>query len=400
MSLGINLSHYLKTTLLFSLLVGFGSVISIINPLISDCITAFLAFMLLLINKEIKVNKNLLYCVLYIYFFSTLSAILTRSNIFDYFGIYFRTAIVFIIITAFRNDYEQIKHHLIKALWILAYLAILNFILIFFIPSAFSTIVSERTGFKVETLGFLFNYHSTINLQGFEIYRNQSIFWEPGVLQIPMNILVYFLLVEQKKKIILALLPVFIILTTFSTTGFIILSYILVRTFLKTFTLRGNGVLKYLALFVFLILFLSFLAPLIISKFTSEEHKSSSVARQYDMLMSVLVIKENPMIGIGINEANYFKAIKNKNLALDDFLGSEEHGNTNTVVSVMIKFGIPLAIIFFYFIFHQNLFKNKWDFFLIMFLSLMSEPLLVVYFVILLLMSSMKLNKKTQNHYV
>ncbi len=393
MSLEINFSYYLKTALLFSLLIGFGSVISIINPLISDGITTIVALMLLIINKEFNVNKNLLYCIFYIFFSSTLSAILTRSNIFDYFGIYFRTVIVFIIFTAFKNNYEDIKRHLIKALWIVTYLAIFNFILIHLIPSAFNLIVSDRTGFKVDTLGFFFNYYSTINIQGFEINRNQSIFWEPGVLQIPMNILVYFLLIEQKKKIASALLPMFIILTTFSTTGFIILIYTLIRTYWIGFALRGKGFLKHLGIFAFLIMFLSFLVPIIVSKFSGEEHKTSAIARQYDILISALVIKENPIIGIGINEENYFKEIRNKYVDLDDFFGSEEHGNTNTVVSVVIKFGIPLAIVFFYFLYHQNLFENKRDFFIIIILSLISEPLLVVHFVILLLMSSVKFNK-------
>jgi hypothetical protein len=171
------------------------------------------------------------------------------------------------------------------------------------------------------------------------------------------------------------------------------LIYTLIRTYWIGFALRGKGFLKHLGIFAFLIMFLSFLVPIIVSKFSGEEHKTSAIARQYDILISALVIKENPIIGIGINEENYFKEIRNKYVDLDDFFGSEEHGNTNTVVSVVIKFGIPLAIVFFYFLYHQNLFENKRDFFIIIILSLISEPLLVVHFVILLLMSSVKFNK-------
>ncbi len=393
MSLKISLSGFLKTALMFSLLIGFGSVISMINPLISDGLTTILAFTLLVINKEIKVNIKLIYSLLFIYVFTSLSALLTGSNIFDYFGVYFRITIIFIIITAFQNNYNEIKHYLIKALWIVTYLAILNFILTILIPSSFSKIVSEKSGYTVATFGFLFNYLSTISIEGFEVVRNQSIFWEPGVLQIPMNILVYYILLEQKKKITSAFLPIIVILTTFSTTGFIILIYTLVRAYWNSFSLKGKGFVRTFMVFVFLSLFLSLMLPVISAKFTDEDHKASSISRQYDMLMSAIIIKENPIVGIGINENNYFKAIENKSVDSDGFVVSEEHGNTNTVVSVFMKFGIPLSLVFFYFLFNQNIFTNKYDFFLIIILSLMSEPLLVVYFVLLLLMSSVKLSR-------
>jgi len=392
-SLKISLSGFLKTALMFSLLIGFGSVISMINPLISDGLTTILAFTLLVINKEIKVNIKLIYSLLFIYVFTSLSALLTGSNIFDYFGVYFRITIIFIIITAFQNNYNEIKHYLIKALWIVTYLAILNFILTILIPSSFSKIVSEKSGYTVATFGFLFNYLSTISIEGFEVVRNQSIFWEPGVLQIPMNILVYYILLEQKKKITSAFLPIIVILTTFSTTGFIILIYTLVRAYWNSFSLKGKGFVRTFMVFVFLSLFLSLMLPVISAKFTDEDHKASSISRQYDMLMSAIIIKENPIVGIGINENNYFKAIENKSVDSDGFVVSEEHGNTNTVVSVFMKFGIPLSLVFFYFLFNQNIFTNKYDFFLIIILSLMSEPLLVVYFVLLLLMSSVKLSR-------
>lgn len=393
MAVKINLPEFLKVALMFSLLIGFGSVISVVNPLISDGLTLFLSVALLIYNKKVNFNRKLLYSLLYIYILVFVSAVFTGSNIVDYFGIYLRATVILLIVTGFENDYNEIKTYFIKALWIVTYLALINFTLTLLISSYFVEITSGKSGYTVTTLGFIFNYFSTINILGFEIIRNQSIFWEPGVLQIPMNILVYYLLLEKNKKIVSALLPISVIFTTFSTTGFIILIYTLVRAYWTTLSFRNNGVVKTAIRFVFFTLLLCLMIPIIKSKFNDDEHNTSSLARQYDMLMSALIIKENPIVGIGINEENYFNEIKNKSVNIDDFLGSDEHGNTNTVVSVIIKFGIPLAIIFFYFLFNQNIFKNKWDFFILMILSLMSEPLLVVYFVILLLMSSVKLSQ-------
>ena len=63
---------------------------------------------------------------------------------------------------------------------------------------------------------------SVMNLFGFEFCRNQGLFWEPGVLQIFLN-LFFFLEAFIYKRNRWLLIIGFVILGTYSTTGILIL---------------------------------------------------------------------------------------------------------------------------------------------------------------------------------
>ena len=54
-------------------------------------------------------------------------------------------------------------------------------------------------GVYVNTFHGIFNYISSINISEYNIYRNQGLFWEPGVLQLFINVLLYMSLFVYKN---------------------------------------------------------------------------------------------------------------------------------------------------------------------------------------------------------
>ena len=389
MYLQLKFVDVIKTLLMFSVFVGFGSIISSVSPISSDLLTFFLVFLLLLTNKKIKIKYNLLRCLILIYVITFFLSLLSNSFFLDYAGIYFRITLTFLLITAFKNDYFQIKKHIVRAFWIISYLALINFFLALIIPMHFVGIETAN-GIKVQTLGYIFNYMSEIEFLGIRTIRNQGMFWEPGVLQIPMTLLIYYLLIEQNKRIVQVLLPMFIILTTFSTSGFICLIFLIAVKLIKEFSVEGKriGFLKILYVLMIILVSFPFLIGEINNKFNSEEGSMSTTARFYDLYMSVEVIKENPLFGLGINEEKYLKEISRKSVTVNGDNLNMDRGNTNGILSMFIKFGIPVSLLLLYLIYDQNIFKYRLVFFVVILISLMSEPLVVVYFVILLFMSS------------
>ena len=77
------------------------------------------------------------------------------------------------------------------------------------------------------TYNYLFYYSvkagSVINLFGLDICRNSGIFWEPGILQVYLNILFFLEISVFKRQKKLLVLIIAAILSTYSTTGLLLL---------------------------------------------------------------------------------------------------------------------------------------------------------------------------------
>ena len=79
---------------------------------------------------------------------------------------------------------------------------------------------------------------SVVSIFNFEFCRNQGLFWEPGILQIYLNMLFFLEAFVFKKSKLLLLLASVLIITTYSTTGLILLLFqsffFISRVLLKT----------------------------------------------------------------------------------------------------------------------------------------------------------------------
>ena len=126
---------------------------------------------------------------------------------------------------------------MIIVLKIILYHSIFSFIAYFFIKENLFLISSEYH--ESLTYYYLFYYSpnelSIINLFGLEFIRNAGMFWEPGILQAYLNILFFLEVTIFKRDRRLLVLIVFAILSTYSTTGLMLLMIQIVYFLQKRF---------------------------------------------------------------------------------------------------------------------------------------------------------------------
>jgi len=270
-------------------------------------------------------------------------------------------------------------------------LSIINFIIINLFDGLFVNISNNKI--NVHTLYYLFNYISKTNVEYFDIYRNQGMFWEPGVLQVFLNILVYLSLYIYKEKYIF-ILATLTVLSTFSTIGIFILTVLILNFYLrkqKSSFLKKMSIVLTILIPIIIILYIN-----IMEKFYGSGIHSSGL-RYLDFVFGLEVISKHPLLGIGFDPLKYKVLVNNSILNFTDLSSSIvlDRGNTNSFISIAIFFGIPVFLFTIYGLYFQKIFiQNKNLLFLIISLTLISEPVILTNFFLLLIISSLVNEKR------
>lgn len=383
----------LKTIILFFVLLGFGSVFFISFPRIHDIIIIILSVLLVILNKG-KFSVRGLLSVSFIGILLICHSIITRSPLFPYAGIIVRLIIIIMIFSGFNNNYNDIQIHLVKSLYLVAYLAGVNMILVLVMPDKFVEITLEDSGYTANTFLYLFNYldYSKIVANGITIIRNQGLYWEPGIMQGLMNILIYYQLIECDYNITKSKLPILIVISTFSSTGYIILGLILLMKFRNIFFSKKGGI-AVIILFIAILVFVPLIASNLKNKFTGED-KWSFYARMYDTFVGLRISINHFWTGIGYNPDGYFEESKNLSaLIANQSINLGFRGNTNGIVTLLMYFGVPFGVLLLFVLYQQKIFFKQKIFFMIICLILISEPLSITLFIMFLLLSSTLKNK-------
>ena len=371
------------------ILLNFGGVLSIFYPTPLVLGIFSIAIILFLLNGNFSIKKKYIIFLFTSYTIISVTIFINKVSFFDYKGIFISLFSSVIIFSSFK-DIEEIKKFFIKACKIIVWLAFLNFIILILFPNLFiETIDTEGSNYRVFTIFYIFNNLGVpYKIASIDFFRNQGVFWEPGILQIVINILIYYRLFEENKSIKQILIPIFVLLTTASTTGMFLFAFLFTIKYLKKLDVK-----KIIVLLGVGFAFIPVLINDIEYKFKGDG-KLSSQWRTYDTLMGLFVISRNPLTGIGISEDKYFNEMKNSFIRVNGESMNIERGNTNSIILICLYFGIPLSIVILYKIYHQNLFKKKWLFFSLLMICLASEPLIIRTFFSLLLISSIKVEKE------
>jgi hypothetical protein len=180
------------------------------------------------------------------------------------------------------------------------------------------------------------HFHGQItSWYGMNVFRNNSIFWEPGVWQIYLNFaLIYQLFFNKKvnKKVLTVLL--INLITTFSTTGNIICLVILLVAFLR-FKPKTQATLflKYYLL-VPLVVGGVFVAIYLFNQKVSGGGQRSYSLRQDDLLVGWELFLQKPFTGWGfLNNEGYRAMVGVPN-------------NSNGFISMLFQQGIAGAIFY------------------------------------------------------
>lgn len=200
------------------------------------------------------------------------------------------------------------------------------------------------------------------------IFRLNGWFWEPGVLQFYLNILLCQILFINRRnfKLLWILLPS--IVATFSTTGIIIMSLIILIYWFR----RKNDIKK----FFIGVLISIFLIPtggiLVYNKFVDDKQRPSADARTIDTIIPILISIEHPFWGIGMgNNEAYFEQLNKRvsNSSLHD------RGISNGISSSFLYLGVIIALIFWTIYVFSPFWKGNRLLLIVFLLGFIGEPI-------------------------
>lgn len=340
----------------------------------------------LIYKDKIVLSHKLLRIVASIIIGAILSAFITDTGLAYYRNIVLTSLIAYLVISSFNYDYSKLREYIYIVCRIICVLGLINFVLFLIIPDSFVEVTNESNGYSVNTILYLFNYsHHTYHL----FTRNQSVFWEPGVFQLVLNIHLFDILVERKEKFKKAVLPMALIVTTFSTTGLLIMTLIFAYWLLAIKKVRSLSSLLIGCVFAVALI------PVVIDnvKEKVDDSNQSAAMRAFDYYMGIEIIKSYPLFGVGMDPENYYKKTKGVDIGKYDISTFDiERNNTNTFIGIATKFGLPVLFLFIFALYKQQIYKSNRIFFFILSIGLLSEPLFDLPFMIIICLSSVKLH--------
>lgn len=192
--------------------------------------------------------------------------------------------------------------------------------------------------------GFLYVYRFHAHID-----RNNSIFYEPGAYQIFLNAALFMLMFLRTSltvysKIFLFILLLITLITTFSTTGYLIFTVILFLFLIKSeevsvyykITFVGVGVLIFFGVFheqFYTVIFEK------IDRYLSIQHITDKKdLRSFDLLVDLEIFKRH-VFGVGYD--NYFNLVSS--------IGNthSSHGSSNGVSKTLAVYGLPFSLFLF-----------------------------------------------------
>ncbi len=300
------------------------------------------------------------------------------------------TTSIFSAMYYYRNENKKL---FIDHLYFVLKLILIHSLISFFIYPLVKPFIFEISNSRYDCYTFLNlffylkNTHS-LSVVGIDFVRNQGIFWEPGVLQIFLNLLLFIIAFIKKKKGLLFWITVLAILTTFSTTGLVVMFIQLLLSF-------GSEVKKNIFFLPFTILSIFLLYNITKKNVSDKLHGSgqySFQARLFDLVQPFYMVSQNPMTGVGLDDEKFIKIRQNPSFSLSlktiDFTNVKEKGSTNSIMFFLAAAGIPFTLLILLMLYFQNFIieKRKW-FFIFIFISLMTEPIMLRPFFLTFVMS-------------
>lgn len=345
----------------------------------------FLLFLILISFKHIYKRELIIFTELMILFLSLLGINFLFADTSQSTQKLLANIIIFTtsILAALYYSREENKTLFLKHLYFVLKIILIHSLINFFIYPIVKPFLFELTNTRYDCMSFLnlFFYlqetHS-LTLLGVEVVRNQGLFWEPGVLQIFLNFLLFLIAFVYKRKGLLYWLTILAIFTTFSTTGFVVMFLQLLMSMLKE--VRKNIIfLPFGLLFIILVYFIT---SANISDKISGDGQFSFQARFFDLVQPMYMAYENPFTGVGLDDEQFVNTRSSTAYSLNleslSFSNVNDRGSTNSIMFFLAGAGIPFTFILLLMLYQQQfiLEKRNW-FFIFIIISLMTEPILL-----------------------
>ena len=327
-----NTYKFFDTMLLFLLVMSGGGLLFVFQRNNLSYLLLFLAIFVLVFMGE-KIKKSIFYASLF-----TLSVFLSlllanyitvpeieimkgeHLNYLQYAFHLLNVTSCVLILMHLKNNRESSYfldriHFILK---IVLYHALLSFLFYFFLKEYLIKLYGGwGNEYIADSFYYLFFYDAekyTFSLFGVEFVRNQGWFWEPGILQIFLNILLFlegFVVKRNKWTIFLLIIA---IITTYSTTGIIIMLILLIFIFWSY--IRKNPLIMILAISLSFPLY--YVAKTNIENKTIGERSSSFQKRYLDLVQPLAIARDYPITGVGLDR-DYFQKLRFRFQMEDNF---------------------------------------------------------------------------------
>ncbi len=395
----------IDTVLFFLMIVSTGGMYFVLNRnIMSICFFGLLVFTIIFFGNQIK--KKIFYasvltflCIFILGIINFFFAISDQSI--NKYGFHFLSLIIGVLfIVHFQNNRNDkiFLDRFYLVLKIIAFHAVVNFVLYFFIQNNLSDVIS-RDKDVYKTFFHVFYYmpeKSVVSILNFEFCRNQGLFWEPGILQIYLNMLFFLEAFVFKKSKLFLLLASVLIVTTYSTTGLILLLFQSFFYFKSSF--KNKKILAPMLIILLIPIYLVLSTN--VKEKVSGEREASFQKRMFDLTQPFFIALDYPLTGIGLDLIQFQKKRQefyissnrlqkiNSSLGVQAKFETTEKGSSNSIMFLLACTGFPTTIILLYMFYKQKIIKSKRYIWLILLtLSVISEPLLLRPFFFLFIIS-------------
>ena len=385
-------TRFLNNIIMFMLVSSAGGLLFVFNRnpafLVLVSIVIFSLFFLQHRIKSTTFYSSLLVLIVLFSLFSinyTFAINLQSLTKYLFFGV---TIFTTVLVLFYYNNQES-KTVFINSLYFILKLvlfhAVFSFIAYFFVKDNLFLITSEYH--ESLTFNYMFHYSpkdgTVINLLGLDMARNSGMFWEAGILQGYLNLLFFLELSVFKRNRNLLALIFLTILTTFSTTGLLLLILQVAyfsHKFLKSYTK--------IILLIVLIIPLYFVFNANVNEKIYGEREASFQKRLFDLTQPFFIAIANPLTGVGLDldrfqevrEGFYINSDLNSSLnqiGIEQKVETTSKGSTNSVMYMLAGMGFPITLLFIYMFTKQQIITNdRLMWFTLTFVFVLSEPLL------------------------
>ena len=311
---------------------------------------------------------------------------------YGYIFLCFFTAVITLLYFQSISTEKQFLVSLRLVLYAVLIHSLANFLSYPFIKESISTIEYVYSGYNCATYKNLFFFEpakNEMNFFGVTLCRNQGFFWEPGILQIYLNIFLFLeLFVSKDRKRGLVVLIVIAVMTTYSTTGIALLILQLTVYFSKQ--LRKNFLILPAAILMMFPVYQVMKSN--IEDKVYGERSSSFAVRMFDLVQPLMMVKDYPITGVGLDKETYRITRSKYSFSSEYFdFDSLEKGSSNSILFMLSAGGVPFGILLLIGLYKQGVIaiRNRL-LFVIMLISLMSEPLLLTPFFLFFIMSGIQ----------
>lgn len=302
-------------------------------------LAVFLIAVVLLIFKVKKVDLGfLLYCCVFLAFLFLIWGYTDGSlSLSSAIGTIIRLVTAYALVAFLRDLFVD---RMLQVIYFLALVSLIGFMIdqLHLLTPLVTRLPVIGNGVAYE--GFLYGFRSSVHPD-----RNHSIFYEPGAYQLFLNAALYALVFfkgnwEQKRRLKYLVVILIALVTTQSTTAYLMTAMILAAAFVKSnvISLRQKVTLAVGVAFVVAVfsgIFYNTVVHKISDYLDIQDMADSSNRRSFDPLVDLDIVKRYPL-GVGLEKYRvYFAAIGR--------IPDTTSGSSNGITRLFAIYGIPFG---------------------------------------------------------